>query len=36
MGPAKFTETDANVHELRRTMNRLDHEIKKCEQKEIT
>jgi len=33
-GPARFTEIDANVHDLRRTMNRLDLEIHKAEQKE--
>lgn len=33
-GPARFTETDANVHDLRRTMTRLDADIKRAEQKE--
>ncbi|KAI3421059.1 hypothetical protein GPALN_014685 [Globodera pallida] len=33
-GPARFTETDANVHNLNQTMRRLDTEIKKAEQKE--
>lgn len=32
-GPAKFTDVDASVHELRKTMIRLEYEIKKSEEK---
>lgn len=32
-GPAKFTDVDASVHELRKTMIRLECEIKKSEEK---
>lgn len=32
-GPAKFTAADASVHELRRTMTRIEQETKKVEQK---
>ncbi|CAD5212357.1 unnamed protein product [Bursaphelenchus okinawaensis] len=32
-GPAKFTEADASVHNLRRTMTRLNTEIKRIEHK---
>ncbi|KAL3090028.1 hypothetical protein niasHS_006480 [Heterodera schachtii] len=33
-GPARFTETDANVHDLKRTMQRLDLDIKNAEKRE--
>lgn len=32
-GPAKFTDVDASVHELRKTMIRLESEIQKSEER---
>ncbi|KAI1729652.1 snf7 domain-containing protein [Ditylenchus destructor] len=32
-GPARFTDSDASVHELRRTMVKLENEIKRAEAK---
>ena len=32
-GPAKFTAADASVHELRRTMTRVDTELRRIEQR---
>ncbi|MCP9264003.1 Excitatory amino acid transporter [Dirofilaria immitis] len=32
-GPIKWTESDASVHDMRRAMSKLEHEIKRLEQK---
>uniref|UniRef100_A0A914C8I5 Charged multivesicular body protein 7 n=1 Tax=Acrobeloides nanus TaxID=290746 RepID=A0A914C8I5_9BILA len=33
-GPAKFTDTDASVHEIRRSLSKLESEIKRLETRE--
>ncbi|EJW70198.1 hypothetical protein WUBG_18890, partial [Wuchereria bancrofti] len=32
-GPIKWTESDASVHDMRRAMSKLEHEIKRLEMK---